>query len=114
MDPFPQGDWSSRRCELVQSPISSTSGVNVSFSRPDIDSSLGGITDTQPKLQPELIEGTRQFTKVDKVTNGSVVNLVTLGIKDMLQQYSVPEHINYVSLDVEGGLSQLPRYACVA
>ena len=72
----------------MEAAISGASGPAVNFSRPR-NGALGGIQDTLGLHRGEAADAT-------------VVPLRTLGIRDLLQRYGVPEHINYLSLDVEG------------
>ncbi len=72
----------------MEAAISGASGTAVNFSRPR-DGALGGIQDTLGLHRGE-------------VASATVVPLGTLGIRDLLQQHGVPQHIHYLSLDVEG------------
>ncbi len=106
VDPFPADFGSTaanRTCAVVAAAVSGAGGMEVRFVRPVNNTAIGGILDTLDTHKNAALAaaGTR------------IVKLRTLGIRELLAGRSadgslpgnlpsVPRHIDYLSLDVEG------------
>ncbi|NBS71513.1 FkbM family methyltransferase, partial [bacterium] len=90
VDPFPQGDWSTRHNLLVQHAVAS-SPVPAVFVRAG---ELGGFQG----LQAEHIH--HQFP--DKFAGAQTTIVEPLTPSILLKLYNVPQSIDYLSVDVEG------------
>lgn len=87
VDPFPT-NMSSRTCQVFRQPVFSVSGKKVSFKNAGF---AGGITETLGVTAAEAA-----------VQQSEVVEFTTATLDELLDKAHAPNHIDYMSLDVEG------------
>ena len=88
IDPFPT-NMGSRTCQVVRQPVSSVGGKKVSFRAA---AWMGGITDTMGV-----------GAQTPKVLQAPLVELTTTTLDEVLEKAQAPKHIDFMSIDVEGG-----------
>jgi len=95
VEPFPQGDWSTRKAELVQVAVGPDGG-KLKFVAPG--HVLGGLVDhvDLPRVQRDVPKEQQAVVEVETRT------LQTILQKGQHEGNSVPQVIHYCSLDTEG------------
>ncbi|MCA9215962.1 MAG: FkbM family methyltransferase [Planctomycetales bacterium] len=93
IDPFPTGDWAGRSAKLYNDVVSSKSGEIVEFRNAG---GLGGIDSHITSYRKDVEE--HPLTK-----------LATTTLEEVLDRANAPNHIHYISLDIEGAEYEVLR-----
>lgn len=86
VDPFPKGDWSTRPDTILVESVITGDGRDVRFIKAD---ELGGI-------ESHLVYHKEQ------VKAKPVVEIPSITPRELIERYSVPQHVHYLSVDTEG------------